>query len=184
MAARILEGEKVNESGRGACFYDSTTGQAYGPMFEDAQEAERFLTYLAGIDPGRLCWDGREWDSGTRLHHQWLGEGKPERRPVFQFDYTWYSFVETNPEDSGEKAHWAFSSDMECLFPFMRHLDCNVIGRVLLKHGVAKQDEIDTESSCVFGRFWTEKDAKDFIDQFNAFLRENWHKAYGGDDSD
>ena len=47
MGCRILEGKMVNECGRqAACFYDSVSGAAFGPLMEDAEEAEAFLHYL------------------------------------------------------------------------------------------------------------------------------------------
>lgn len=45
MGVRILGGED------GACLYDSVTMWAFGPIFEDHEQAESFLQWLpAGID--------------------------------------------------------------------------------------------------------------------------------------
>ena len=40
MSVQILEGE------RNACLYCNTTDWAFGPLFEDADQAERFLEWL------------------------------------------------------------------------------------------------------------------------------------------
>lgn len=104
MSARILEGVKVNEGEKtGAVFYDSSTGRAYGPVFEDSEEAERFLTFLAGIDPGDLDWGpprcpDRLCDSGSLLHSKWLEDGKPEHRKPFQFDADWLNEPQLHKE--------------------------------------------------------------------------------------
>lgn len=44
MSVCILEDR---ESGQ-AVFYCSTSGWAFGPVFEDAEQAENFLNYIAG----------------------------------------------------------------------------------------------------------------------------------------
>ena len=48
MGCRILEGERINEGdgSLGACFYSSVTNTVFGPLFEDAGEAEDFLRWL------------------------------------------------------------------------------------------------------------------------------------------
>jgi len=54
MATMILEGVKTNESeDRAAVFYCSVTGLAFGPLMDDAEEAEAFLRWLdaRGRDP-------------------------------------------------------------------------------------------------------------------------------------
>jgi hypothetical protein len=55
MAVMILEGVKVNEDDerRSAVFYCGTSGLAFGPLMDDAEEAEAFLQWLTrrGRDP-------------------------------------------------------------------------------------------------------------------------------------
>ena len=56
MAIRIIEGQLINEGdedAHGACFYDGTTNEAFGPIMRDGDEAEGFLQFIsgAGVDP-------------------------------------------------------------------------------------------------------------------------------------
>jgi hypothetical protein len=45
----ILEG-KLSHGGKGAVFYDSAVGRAFGPLFDSATEAEAFALFVGG-DP-------------------------------------------------------------------------------------------------------------------------------------
>ena len=46
MGIRILSGSKLNEDDRpGACFYESTSNEVFGPVFPNAEEAEGFLEW-------------------------------------------------------------------------------------------------------------------------------------------
>jgi hypothetical protein len=50
MGIRILEGKKINEAdAEAASLYCSTSGRSFGPLFDDADEAEAFLDYCQGI---------------------------------------------------------------------------------------------------------------------------------------
>ena len=47
MGVRIIEGNRDGSTSQDvAVLYCSTTGVAFGPLFEDYDEAERFLKYL------------------------------------------------------------------------------------------------------------------------------------------
>ena len=80
MGIRILEGVKVNEDdATGAVFYDSTSGRAFGPVFEDAEKAESFLSFLEGRDPRTFDWEPN--------YLAWIEQGKtstPTSRPTFK----------------------------------------------------------------------------------------------------
>lgn len=48
MGIRILGGVRINEDHDrvGACLYDSTSNDAFGPVFEDVEAAEGFLEWF------------------------------------------------------------------------------------------------------------------------------------------
>lgn len=172
MAARILEGIRINEGeGSGAVFYDSTVQRAYGPVFENAEEAERFLTYLAGVEPGILDW-GTNLAVGERLYSSWLKDDKPAKRPVVQLDKDYLYKVGADEEE------WNFSADLvETCFPLFNGSSNHDVGKILQKAGVI-EGQPDTEHSCVYAHFKTEAEGQAFLERLNAWLRDNWHKAY------
>jgi len=97
MGTRILEGVRVNECDKpGAVFYDSTTGRAFGPVFDNAEEAERFLSFIAGVDPRAIGWGHAS--TGDELHKLWLASGRKDQREVFQFDKSFLSKQEPHEE--------------------------------------------------------------------------------------
>lgn len=99
MGTRILDGRRVNECDKpGAVFYDSTDGLAFGPVFDNAEEAERFMSFLAGIDPSRLGWVG-VGATGYDLYKLWLECGRVAKRPVVQLDE---SYLHKNDSKHGE----------------------------------------------------------------------------------
>ena len=51
MSVQILEGD------RNACLYCNTSDWAFGPLFEDADQAERFLKWLPEAPDVRLYTD-------------------------------------------------------------------------------------------------------------------------------
>lgn len=72
MGIRILEGKRVEETSEdGACFYDSTTGTAFGPMFKNYTEASAFLKWLYATD---RCTDARRLTPRTinEFYGTWL----------------------------------------------------------------------------------------------------------------
>lgn len=81
MGTRILEGVRINECDKpGAVFYDSTEGRAFGPVFDDAEEAESFLSFITGVDPRMLSWSTRGVSNGDTLYKMWLASGRVSRR--------------------------------------------------------------------------------------------------------
>ena len=63
MGVRIL----ANEDADMACFFDSSSNWAFGPLFESTIEAERFLKYLEreGVkDPRQL----KDWTLEEHFH--------------------------------------------------------------------------------------------------------------------
>ena len=54
MGVRILEGD-TGGGYRNAVLYCSTTDWAFGPLFEDADEAQAFLDWLGVTDPRTLA---------------------------------------------------------------------------------------------------------------------------------
>lgn len=50
-------GVRVIGGGDGACIYDSVTMWAFGPIFEDAEQAEEFLQWLPRQPDPRLYTD-------------------------------------------------------------------------------------------------------------------------------
>lgn len=133
VGTRILEGQRINECDKtGAVFYDSTDGLAFGPVFESAEEAERFMSFLAGIDPCRLGWVGIG-ATGADLYKLWLECGKPDKRPVVQLDE---SFLSKDDSEHGE------CLDCDALIDLHRnggtHCDCGdewVNGKCLVDDG-------------------------------------------------
>lgn len=95
MSTRILAGQRINENDKdGAVFYDGTDGLAFGPVFDNAEEAERFMHFIAGIDPSQL--GGNEM---SELYKLWLSCGRLAERPVVQIDA---SFLHDNKSEHGE----------------------------------------------------------------------------------
>lgn len=85
MATMILEGVKVNDSDkRAAAFYDDTTGLAFGPLMDDAEEAEAFLQWVLARgrdprkDPERLAEDLQEFRSSDAALGQFMDDGPDE----------------------------------------------------------------------------------------------------------
>ena len=63
MGCRILtDGDK-------ACYYDSVTGTAFGPVFDDGEEeAEAFITYLEQFPAERLVGHAQRQSSDPRAY--------------------------------------------------------------------------------------------------------------------
>jgi hypothetical protein len=53
MGVRIIQADGEGDS-QGACLYCSTSMWAFGPIFEDRDQAEAFLQYLGHVDPRTL----------------------------------------------------------------------------------------------------------------------------------
>lgn len=188
MGTRILEGRRINEGDRpGAVFYDSTDGRAFGPIFDNAEDAEKFTKFLSNFDPRELIW-GDEHSSGDRLYRLWLECGRVERRPVVQLDDS-YVHRKLNLDEGGEE--WGISCSLvEHLFPLFNGYNNHEVAEILRKHKVIprggevggdeeEHDEtFDTEFSCFYAYFKTEKAAQQFLWRLNKWLRENWHRAY------
>lgn len=51
MGCRILQGDGSTIDSVGAVLYCSTAGWAFGPVFDDREQAERFIEWLAPRDP-------------------------------------------------------------------------------------------------------------------------------------
>lgn len=202
MATFILAGERLNEGeGKtGAVFYNSTSGVAFGPVFDSAEDAENFMSFLR-VDPGLF----HDWDSDPELsmaqglYKLWIECGKPAKRPVVQLGE---DFLHDRNEDhhakdalhcicggdwgpkgceaSGEDP-WGMSCSLtEHCFPLFLGYNNNELLPVLKKHKVvvSKGMSADTEHSCFYAYFKTKEAGLAFLERLNKFLRENWHKAY------
>ena len=57
MGVRVLEGIRINDTGhdgveyKGAVMYCSVSNVAFGPVFRDGDQAERFIALLSHVDP-------------------------------------------------------------------------------------------------------------------------------------
>lgn len=187
MGTRILEGQRINEGDRpGAVFYDSTDGRAFGPVFDSAEEAEKFTKFVGNFDPRELLW-GDELSAGERLYRLWLACGRVARRPPVQLDE---SYIHKNKDDHG-KDEWGISCSLvEHCFPLFNGFNNNEVAEILRKQKVIPRggdvggdeedhdETFDTEFSCFYAYFKTEKAAQQFLWRLNAWLRENWHRAY------
>lgn len=60
MGTRILEGVQGGDSHGRAVLYDSVTGIAFGPVFEDSDTAQAFLDFLSPTDARKLSPKGLE----------------------------------------------------------------------------------------------------------------------------
>jgi hypothetical protein len=89
MATFILEGNRINEGAEkgGAVFYNSTDGLAFGPVFDSAQDAESFMSFIR-VDPSHLDdWNrDPEMSRAQSFYKLWLECGKQAKRPVVQLD--------------------------------------------------------------------------------------------------
>ena len=189
MATRILTGNRINEDDKpGAVFYDGTTGQAFGPVFDSTEDAESFTSFLAGIDPGRLHdWHSHpETSDALRLYGLWIECGKKPQRTVFQFgeDFLYEDRDDTFDEvllPAGDPVvTWGMSCSLvEHCFPLFNGYNNNEVLGILKKHKVVtKADDIDSESSCIYARFKSKKAALAYLKRLNDFLKKNWVKAY------
>ncbi len=180
MGTRILEGVKINESDSpGAVFYDSTSGRAFGPVFEGAEEAENFLTFLGGVDPSRLTW-GTDLSSGEDLYKIWLECGKLAKRPVVQLDPSFINWDE-DCESTTHDPWYMICSLTEVCFPLFLGVQNgnNGVRDLLRKQGlVTSTMSTSSERSCFYAYFKTKEDGLAFLDRLNKWLRDNWHKAY------
>lgn len=178
MGTRILEGKRINECDKpGAVFYDSTTGQAFGPIFDTGEDAEKFMSFLAGIDPRHLSW-GYELSTGNSLYLLWIKAGRKAQRPVYQFDA---SFL----HKTDRRGEWGMScSFVEHCFPLFTGLKYgnNDVGDILKQAGIVGDAELDTEHSCVYVYFKSKVAGEQFIWRLNGWLRDNWHRAYPNSD--
>lgn len=190
MATRILSGIRINEGEDkpGAVYYDGTTGQAFGPVFDSLEDAESFMSFLSKLDPGQLHdWHGHpETSDALRLYRLWIKCGKKSRRPVFQFSE---EFLYENRDDTFDEvllpadplpSSWSISCSLvEHCFPlFLGYNNNEVLGILKKNKVITKADDVDSESSCIYARFKTKKAALAYLKRLNAFLKRNWHKAY------
>lgn len=181
MAYRILSGVKINESDRpGAVFYDSTSGRPCGPMFDSAEEAECFVSFLSGVDPTKLDWSiHHDYLAGEQLYRTWLAEGKPAKRKPFQFKESDVA-LDDFPED--QPPVWRFGSELmrECFPLFLGVKDeCHGIEALMRKHKVlTKEDDTDTERGFFRVFFKTQAQGLAFLKRLNEWIAANWDKAY------
>lgn len=177
MATFILEGKRLNEGEDkpGAVFYDSTDGLAFGPVFDSAQDAESFMSFIR-VDPSHLDdWNrDPEMSRAQSLYKLWLECGKPAKRPVVQIGED-FLFA---PDGGSDAWSLAFSLTEHC-FPLFLGYNNNELLPVLMKHKVVtKAVTVDTEHSCFYAYFKTKQAGLAFLERLNKFLRDNWDKAY------
>jgi hypothetical protein len=187
MTTRILEGRRINENNKsGACFYDATTGRAFGPIFQDEEEAERFVQFLAGIDPRNIDWSQ---DFHTSPYRVWLACDKVAQRPAVQFSIKDCSEADPrHPEGDGHTL-WAFNlSLVEHCFPLFNgwsnHDVCkqlekdDVLRRTPNTNPLRNEENYNVEHSCLYCYFDTKDLAEGFLSRLNEWLCKNWHRAY------
>jgi hypothetical protein len=171
MGTRILDGVKVNECDKpGAVFYDSVTGFAFGPMFDSADDAEKFMSFMHNVDLSKVL-DWGQHSQIYNLYDEWLRIGKPDSRPCFQFDDDYLS------EDE-EDGSWHFQCHfVETCFPIFSGYNNHDVFKILSKANIfSKKDSADSEHSCIYVTFKTEKQGKEFINRLNKWLTDNWTK--------